>query len=99
MPRGPLEVSAAVSDRRLVITISDRGRGMRPRTDSPGLGVGLSLIGELSNAVEVLPRDGDRGTQLSVLFEDAIPAIESPPWSRLVHPRRRTGRARRMRER
>ena len=37
---GPLEVAAYVQDDRLMLVVRDEGRGIVPRTDSPGLGLG-----------------------------------------------------------
>src|SRR5690349_7338625 len=37
-----------VVDRALEITIRDHGQGMAPRTDSPGLGLGLPLMATLA---------------------------------------------------
>jgi anti-sigma regulatory factor (Ser/Thr protein kinase) len=43
------------------------GRGMLPRTDSPGLGLGLSLIGRLAQQLEI-SQNGARGTELRMSF-------------------------------
>ena len=54
-----LLAAAAAADRR------DKGRGIVPRTDSPGLGLGLPLIATLAEALELgtttrtAPRCGD----------------------------------------
>lgn len=51
---GLLEVSARPTpDRTLEIVVRDHGRGMGPRADSPGLGVGLPLIAALTTAMEI----------------------------------------------
>ncbi len=50
---GPLEVEALIEDRVLTIVIRDRGRGMVPRPDSPGLGLGLPLIATLADSLEL----------------------------------------------
>lgn len=51
---GLLEVSARPTpDRTLEIVVRDHGRGMGPRADSPGLGVGLPLIAALTSALEI----------------------------------------------
>jgi serine/threonine-protein kinase RsbW len=69
--RAPGDVHVA-ADRRhgeLVITISDDGRGMVPRTDSPGLGMGLALMAHLSDSCEVEePADGE-GTCVCLRFD------------------------------
>ena len=43
----------------LVVDVRDNGRGMVPRLDSPGLGLGLPLIAQLTDVLEILDR-GDR---------------------------------------
>jgi serine/threonine-protein kinase RsbW len=49
------------------LVVRDRGRGMVPRTDSPGLGLGLPLIANLADTLEVgVPSDG--GTELRMRF-------------------------------
>jgi serine/threonine-protein kinase RsbW len=52
---GALEVDAIVDnhDRMLTVVIRDRGRGIVPRPDSPGLGLGLPLIATLAESLEL----------------------------------------------
>jgi serine/threonine-protein kinase RsbW len=65
---GPLEVAAYVrDDDRLVLVVRDEGRGIVPRTDSPGLGLGLPLIATLAEALE-LGSDGDQRTEVRMTF-------------------------------
>src|SRR3982751_635965 len=45
---GTMEIAAAIRDGRLAIAVRDEGRGMLPRPDSPGLGLGLPLIATLA---------------------------------------------------
>jgi serine/threonine-protein kinase RsbW len=49
------------------ILVCDDGRGMRPRTDSPGLGLGLPLVATLAEHFEVQARDGG-GTRVRMAF-------------------------------
>ncbi|MFL5274081.1 MAG: ATP-binding protein [Anaeromyxobacteraceae bacterium] len=49
------------------ILVCDEGRGMRPRTDSPGLGLGLPLVATLAEHFEVQARDGG-GTRVRMAF-------------------------------
>jgi len=67
MPLGPVALTAAVSSGSLRVTVTDEGRGMLPRTDSPGLGLGLGLIARLTDALEI-SSPGGRGTEISVSF-------------------------------
>jgi anti-sigma regulatory factor (Ser/Thr protein kinase) len=50
---GPLEIAAYVGDDRVTVVVRDEGRGIVPRTDSPGLGLGLPLIATLAEALEL----------------------------------------------
>jgi anti-sigma regulatory factor (Ser/Thr protein kinase) len=65
---GTIQVTATVLDGELRVTIADRGRGMLPRTDSPGLGLGLPLISDLATSFEIADGDGHRGTVLRMTF-------------------------------
>jgi len=64
---GYLTVEASYQDGELVVSVRDEGRGMLPRTDSPGLGLGLSLIGRLSQRLEIGP-NGACGTEVRLTF-------------------------------
>jgi len=55
---GLLEVHGELEGKRLIVRVRDHGSGMRPRTDSPGLGVGLPLIIALSQEFEITRSDG-----------------------------------------
>jgi anti-sigma regulatory factor (Ser/Thr protein kinase) len=54
-------------DDGLHIVIEDDGRGMLPRTDSPGVGLGLPLIATVSARFDTRSRPG-AGTRLSMVF-------------------------------
>jgi anti-sigma regulatory factor (Ser/Thr protein kinase) len=72
---GPLEVDASIDDSRLAIVVRDRGRGIVPRPDSPGLGLGLPLIATLAESLE-LGKDPDDNTEVRMTFrldEDGVP--------------------------
>lgn len=64
---GPLEVAAYLRDDRLMLVIRDEGRGIVPRTDSPGLGLGLPLIATLAEALE-LGTDAEDRTEVRMTF-------------------------------
>jgi serine/threonine-protein kinase RsbW len=50
---GPMGLRASIDDRRLYLVVTDRGRGILPRPDSPGLGLGLPLIATLAESLEL----------------------------------------------
>jgi anti-sigma regulatory factor (Ser/Thr protein kinase) len=64
---GPMEITAAIRDGRLAIAVRDEGRGMLPRADSPGLGLGLPLIATLAETLE-LGRGADDKTEVRMTF-------------------------------
>jgi serine/threonine-protein kinase RsbW len=67
-PPGRLEVVAVISGGTLRVTVRDWGCGMRPRLDSPGSGFGLSLMGQLADAVAVRTHRIGGGTSVSLRF-------------------------------
>jgi anti-sigma regulatory factor (Ser/Thr protein kinase) len=63
---GDITGTAHIEDGVLRIVIADSGIGMTPRPDSPGLGLGLPLIAQLADTVEVIS-NGD-GTEIHMTF-------------------------------
>lgn len=49
----PMYIEAAVDERAVIVTVQDRGIGMRPTPKSAGLGFGLPLIGNLADHVVI----------------------------------------------
>jgi len=67
-PPGAVYVTATmVAGEGLIVCVGDDGRGMKPREDSPGMGVGLPLVATLADRVEVTRRPGG-GTQVRMSF-------------------------------
>jgi len=72
---GDLEVDATIDDQRLTVVIRDNGRGIVPRPDSPGLGLGLPLIATLAETLE-LGKDGTEHTEVRMTFRlDEVPEV------------------------
>lgn len=64
---GVLAVEVSALPGQLEVVVRDQGRGMAPRTDSPGLGVGLPLIASLTEFLELInPEAG--GTEVRMRF-------------------------------
>jgi len=42
----------------LSFTVADRGGGLRPRRDSPGLGLGFAIIAQLADELELREAEG-----------------------------------------
>jgi serine/threonine-protein kinase RsbW len=51
----------------LVLSVIDYGSGMAPRHDSPGLGLGLPLVGRIADRVDIIAPSGG-GTQVRMRF-------------------------------
>jgi anti-sigma regulatory factor (Ser/Thr protein kinase) len=52
--RGEVRLEIAIDEQaRLCVSIADDGLGMSPRSDSPGIGLGLPLMSQLADDVEV----------------------------------------------
>ena len=64
---GVIHVTAQRADGELTIVIADDGPGLVPRTDSPGLGLGLPIIATLVRRMEVVAEGG--GTQIHMVFD------------------------------
>ena len=64
---GTLTVTADRHDDGILVIVSDDGTGMRPRPDSPGLGVGLPLMTQMSQSLE-FSANGDGGTDVAMRF-------------------------------
>jgi anti-sigma regulatory factor (Ser/Thr protein kinase) len=63
---GELRVTAAVHQGELAIAISDTGPGLVERRDSPGLGLGLSLIASVTERLRIVNDSG--GTEIHMAF-------------------------------
>ena len=63
---GTIDIQAFTDEGTLVVSVSDDGVGVTPNPDSPGLGLGLALIGSLSKGVEL--RKEGHGTTLVMRF-------------------------------
>jgi anti-sigma regulatory factor (Ser/Thr protein kinase) len=68
---GELEVRACVAGAVLVVEVADEGRGMVPHIESPGLGLGLPLIAEMSDVFEILAHRDRSGVVVRMHFNIA----------------------------
>jgi anti-sigma regulatory factor (Ser/Thr protein kinase) len=70
---GYLEVRTCMTDAVLVVDVADEGRGMVPRIDSPGLGLGLALIAQVADVLEILDERERPGVVVRMHFNLAGP--------------------------
>jgi anti-sigma regulatory factor (Ser/Thr protein kinase) len=77
---GPMDVAASLEPGNvLTVVVRDDGRGIAPRADTPGLGLGLPLIATLTESLE-LSRNQDEQTEERMTFrmEASEPAGDGP---------------------
>lgn len=65
---GPIIVEANCNDDELLVRVCDEGRGLVPRTDSPGLGLGIALMAQMADDFSVANRHDHPGTIVSLRF-------------------------------
>src|SRR4051794_15873191 len=68
---GPMQVAANIDPDSLIVVVRDEGRGIVPRPDSPGLGLGLPLIATLTESLELGKDDRER-TEVRMSFRLAV---------------------------
>ncbi len=64
---GWMRVVACARPDGLLVVVRDYGCGMQPNPDSPGLGLGLSVIGAVANEMNI-ERPDDGGTRIRIHF-------------------------------
>ena len=68
-PTGTISLLAEAAVDALHVRITDDGSGMRPRSDSPGMGIGLHLISRLASSFELGAGPSGRGTEVRLSFD------------------------------
>ncbi len=72
-PPGTLRLQAETGTDVLEVRVVDDGGGMGPRPDSPGLGMGVPMIGKLCATVDLAEGPDGRGTEVRMVF--AVPGL------------------------
>ena len=65
---GDVSVDTEVAGGELLVRVRDYGIGIAPRADSPGLGLGLSIIAKLCKRSSAIRCDGG-GTEVGMCFD------------------------------
>ena len=73
---GTLMLEAQPGTDVLEVRVTDDGTGMGPRPDSPGLGMGVPMIGKLCASVDL--GEGPEGTGTEVRMVFAVPGLTAP---------------------
>ena len=64
---GVVRITASIEGDSLLVEVCDEGSGMMPRLDSPGLGVGLPVIADMTDGLDIGNPPGG-GTRLRMSF-------------------------------
>ena len=65
---GDVELEAGLFDEHLDLVVRDHGKGLAPRSDSPGFGIGLPLISQMASSAEVHTHEAG-GTEITMRFQ------------------------------
>lgn len=81
MDAGQVQVNASYIEDELWVLVADSGHGLRPRENSPGLGLGLVLIAQLADEFQIISR-GSGGTELRMRFDLSVARPSTVPLGR-----------------
>lgn len=65
---GSMSAEAWCEANHLVIRVSDEGHGLIPRSDSPGLGMGIPIMARIADDFRIAVREATPGTVVSLRF-------------------------------
>jgi PAS domain S-box-containing protein len=68
-PPGTVELGGSRGDGTILLRVRDDGRGLTPRHDSPGLGLGLPTIARCCRRLDVETGPAGRGTEVRMWFD------------------------------
>ncbi len=66
---GRVRVALTIEDDSAWVVVADEGIGMAPRADSPGLGMGLSLIASVCDKLEIEQRHDGTGIHMQFVLD------------------------------
>jgi anti-sigma regulatory factor (Ser/Thr protein kinase) len=72
---GQLHVAAWIAGSELWVLIGGDGNGLKPNADSPGLGVGLALIAQVTDGLAIVKRSSG-GTEVRMRFDLGVADLE-----------------------
>ena len=70
---GRIRVSASVDDEALHVKVEDDGTGLKPRGDSPGIGLGLPSMATLADALDIDSRPDGTTVHMRFRVPDRAP--------------------------
>lgn len=75
-PVGTISLVCEAGQGELLVEVTDDGRGMQPRADSPGLGMGLPTMGRVATRMDVRAGPTGGGTSVRLVFR--APGVHGP---------------------
>jgi serine/threonine-protein kinase RsbW len=73
-----MHVAARMDGSALEVTVADEGGGVRPRGDSPGVGLGLQIMARTAESCEVRDAPGG-GARLVLRFAGPLAHVPEGP--------------------
>jgi serine/threonine-protein kinase RsbW/stage II sporulation protein AB (anti-sigma F factor) len=91
-PDEPVYIEAAVDGPAVVVRVHDRGAGMRPKPTSPGLGLGIPILGHVADQVAIDSSDSGVSVELRFRRQGRDPSTLGSPGRRGGPASHRAGR-------
>jgi PAS domain S-box-containing protein len=74
--RGRISITAEAVEGSILVRVVDDGRGMTPHPDSPGLGLGLTMMASMASRCDIREGPGGVGTEVLLMF--TTPGVSGP---------------------
>ena len=74
--RGRVSITAEAGEDCVLVSVLDDGRGMTPHPESPGLGLGLTMMASMATRCDIREGPAGRGTEIRMAF--AAPGVAGP---------------------
>lgn len=74
--RGRVSITAEAGEDCVLVSVRDDGRGMTPDPESPGLGLGLTMMASMTTRCDIRQGPAGRGTEVRMAF--AAPGVAGP---------------------
>jgi serine/threonine-protein kinase RsbW len=72
---GSVSVRCRADGERVIVEVADEGAGVTARTDSPGVGHGLAMVGALADTLEITTGTAEPGTVVRMSFAPSPPPV------------------------
>jgi len=73
---GRVALTAEAGEGSILLRVLDDGRGMTPHPESPGLGLGLTMMASMASRCDIRQGPGGAGTEVRLVFD--APGVSGP---------------------